>query len=246
MEPDGRYVYGIIRTNEDREFGLIGIGGARVYTLGYRNIAAVISDHPVTKLLPLRQYLAPHHQVIRTIAQQLTIVPMTFGHITKEDDVRRMLKKNFTAINDELIRLDNKVEMGLKIVWDVDNIFDYFVRQDRELALARDQVFGRSLPPTQMEKIELGKIFEAKVNHERERHAERVTDILRDCAAEVKINPPAEEKVVLHAVFLVERNKQKEFEAAIYQAANLFDGNYSFDYSGPWAPYTFVELELET
>jgi hypothetical protein len=29
------------------------------------------------------------------------------------------------------------------------------------------------------------------------------------------------------------------------EAANLFDGNYCFDYSGPWAPHSFVDVDLQ-
>jgi hypothetical protein len=31
----------------------------------------------------------------------------------------------------------------------------------------------------------------------------------------------------------------------VFAAAKLFDNNFTFDYSGPWAPHNFVELELD-
>jgi hypothetical protein len=43
----------------------------------------------------------------------------------------------------------------------------------------------------------------------------------------------------------VDCDAQEKYEAAIFKAANLFDNNFSFDYNGPWAPYNFVEMDLE-
>jgi len=44
----GKYVYCIIRSDRPRDFGSIGIGGGqRVYTVGFNNLAAVVSDTPI-------------------------------------------------------------------------------------------------------------------------------------------------------------------------------------------------------
>jgi len=46
----GIYIYGIIKTNDSREFGNIGIGeqASNVLTLGFKDIAAVVSESPLT------------------------------------------------------------------------------------------------------------------------------------------------------------------------------------------------------
>jgi hypothetical protein len=44
---------------------------------------------------------------------------------------------------------------------------------------------------------------------------------------------------------LVKRDAQEAFSACVFAAAKFFDNNFSFDYSGPWAPHNFVELDLE-
>ena len=244
----GKYLYGIIRADKDETFGVIGIQGGKVYTLRYKDIAALVSDLPfVGKIKPLKANLEPHHQVIKEINRRFTVIPMSFGHITKsEGDILRMLKLNYDEISAELERLQGKVEMGLKIFWDVENIFEYFVKNYRELEDFRDTIFGRSSPPTRQEMIELGSLFEEKRTEERERHTEKVIDALRDYVQDFKVNEPIGEKMVLNSAFLIEGDEEKAFEEGIHRAAGLFDGNFTFDYNGPWAPYSFVELELET
>ena len=52
----GKYVYCIIRHEEPRDFGEIGIGGSsRVYTVHHRDLAAVVSDTPIVIYDPTRE-----------------------------------------------------------------------------------------------------------------------------------------------------------------------------------------------
>jgi hypothetical protein len=44
---------------------------------------------------------------------------------------------------------------------------------------------------------------------------------------------------------LTGRDRQKQLEEAVVQAASMFDNNYAFDLNGPWAPHNFVEMDLK-
>ncbi|HYU32473.1 MAG TPA: GvpL/GvpF family gas vesicle protein [Thermoanaerobaculia bacterium] len=250
MPTTGRYIYGLIRANEDKDYGCIGLehdgGPGRVFTVRAGAVAAVVSEYPVRqKVLPLRKNLDPHHRVIREAMMSTTIIPMTFGHVAKsEDEVVRTLRRNLDEIRTELDRVDGKVEMGLKVNWDVDNIFEYFVATDQELAALRDQLFGRSHAPSQAEMIELGRRFEECLEREREEQTERVVEAFRSCFSEVTVNPPKNQKGVMDIAFLVERERTKDFEERVNQVAGTFPAQYLFDYGGPWAPFNFTELDL--
>ncbi|MBI4639612.1 MAG: GvpL/GvpF family gas vesicle protein, partial [Candidatus Tectomicrobia bacterium] len=41
--PRGKYFYAVILADGEQEFGNIGLEGARVYTISYSDIAAVVS-----------------------------------------------------------------------------------------------------------------------------------------------------------------------------------------------------------
>ncbi len=43
---------------------------------------------------------------------------------------------------------------------------------------------------------------------------------------------------------LVEKSHRQQWENGVEAAAHAFDNNYCFQYSGPWAPYNFAEIEL--
>lgn len=247
----GRYLYGLIRAAERVELGPIGLEHdgrpGRVYTLPAGPIAAVVSEYPAReKVLPLRKHLDPHHQVIRAVMKTATIVPMTFGHVARsEAEITKALRRNRDDIQAQLDQVDGKVEMGLKVKWDVDNIFEYLVRVDPALAALRDRIFGRSSAPSQAEKIELGQMFEERLDQEREAQTDRVVDRFRPLSSDVKVNPPKHEKMVMDLAFLVDRGGLAPFEERVYQVAGTFPAEYLFDYTGPFAPFHFVDIHLQ-
>ncbi len=245
----GRYIYAIISGSEDRSFGSIGIFGEKVYTVSNARIAAVVSDFSMdtqTKIRPERRHLAAHQEVLKCIMKEATPLPMAFGIIADGPKaIQKILSANHKDFVEQLNRVAGKVEMGLRVTWDVPNIFEYFIQTHPELRQARDRYFGTLREPTQEDKIEVGRMFDRILNEDRDSHLERVEEILAPYCSELKNNPTRNEQEVLNLVCLVGRDAQKDFEAGVFQASNLFDNNFAFDYNGPWAPHNFVELDLK-
>jgi len=126
----------------------------------------------------------------------------------------------------------------------VNNIFDYFIAIRPELRAARDRLFGRRGQPTQDEQIELGRAFERLLAEERDAHFHTVEQALRPCCAEIKRPPPRDEREVMNLACLIRRDAQGAFETAVFAAASHFDNSFAFDYSGPWAPHSFAEMDI--
>lgn len=244
----GEYLYAVIHPGDDTEFGEIGIGGKRVYLISDGHTGAVVSDFGDGKIRPERRNIAAHQAVLKRLMDQCTPLPISFGVIadgTKE--IRKILSLNRKAFAEQLVRVRGKVEMGLRVSWDVPNIFEYFVSTHAELRVARDRLFGAQRAPTQEDKIELGRMFDRCLQEAREEHTESVEAIISAACFEIKRNPPRKESEVMNLACLVARDAMdKEFEAAIFEAARGFDNSFSFDFNGPWAPHHFVDVELRT
>lgn len=245
---NGEYLYAVIRAGEDIEFGEIGIDGKRAYLISDGHTGAVVSDFGDGKIRPERRHIAAHQAVLKRLMDQCTPLPVSFGTIadgTKE--IRKILSRNRKAFAEQLDRVRGKVEMGLRVSWDVANIFEYFVSTHAELRVARDRFFGARRAPTQEDKIELGRMFERCLQEDREEHTERVEAVISAACFEIKRNPPRNESEVMNLACLVAREAMdKEFEAAVFEAARGFDSSFSFDFNGPWAPHHFVEVKLQT
>jgi gas vesicle protein GvpL/GvpF len=243
----GRYLYAVTEGVPDQhQFSVPGMEASSLYAIGDVQVAAIVSDVPNQQVRPERKRLASHHNVLKNLMLEHTVLPMAFGIIADGSEaVRRILRKNRDSFESELERVRGKVEMGLRVVWDVPNFFEYFIDVHPELRMLRDHLFRGGNEPSHAEKIELGRAFDRLLSADRAQLTEKLVHGLRDLCAEIVDNPPKNEHEVMNLACLVERDRQKEFEQAVIEAARLFDNNYAFDINGPWPPHNFVELQLE-
>jgi len=247
MSGNRKYIYGFMRNGAKPTFTILGIDGKPVFTISDNDVAAVVSDGPDGKLRPERKHLSAHHSVIKEVMKTSTILPVSFGVVADDEaSIKKILKLNHDSFVSQLKRLEGKVEMGLKIAWDVENIFEFMVRKHRTLELFRDNIFLKPTGATQEEKLELGRMFETILNEDREKHTATVQDILKDYCCEIKVNKPKDEKTIMKLACLVEKTKPEQFEKGVFEAAKEFDDNYAFDFNGPWAPHNFVDIKLKT
>jgi hypothetical protein len=242
----GEYLYAIAALAKDRTFNIAGIDGGAVYSVRNGRVAAVVSDCARQKLRPERAHLAAHKEVLKRLMLESTVLPMAFGTIADDvKAVRQLLSLNQEVFLEQLKRVAGKVEMGLRVKWDVPNIFEYFIDIHPELRAARDRLLGNQREPRQEDRIELGQLFDRILNDDREAHSEKLEEALAPCCAEIKRSPLRNVNEVANLNCLVGRNDQKQLEEAVFQAARLFDNNYAFDLNGPWAPHNFVEMDLK-
>ncbi len=247
MPENGKYIYGFTRSNAIVNFATNGIDGKPIFTIFDNGVAAVVSDKPNGKLRPERKNLSAHNNVIKEVMKTATILPVSFGVVAdNEASIKKILQLNHDSFTSQLKRLENKVEMGLRIAWDVENIFEFMVRKHRTLEIFRDAIFLKPTGATQEEKLELGRMFETILNEDRQRHTATVQSILKNYCCETKVNKPKDEKTVVKLACLVEKTKLEQFEKGVFAAAKRFDDNYAFDFNGPWAPHNFVDIKLKT
>ena len=248
------YLYGIVGSNGNGakkeptgpNLGPIGIDGSEVYGVRVGPATAVISGVTDRRIRPQRRNLAAHQEVLKSLMKDRDVLPITFGTIAEDDGaVAALLSQHRDTISQQLERVAGKFEMGLRVTWDVDNIFEYFVNTHKELKRARDGLVGRGRESTQEERIELGRLFDSLLSEERSSLADKVEKVLSRCSSEIRRNNCRNEREVMNLACLIGRDQEKRFEAGVLEAAALFDDSYAFDYSGPWAPHNFVDVNLQ-
>ncbi|MCX5894000.1 MAG: GvpL/GvpF family gas vesicle protein [Deltaproteobacteria bacterium] len=242
----GKYLYAIVSAGE-RTYDFSGIDGAVVYAISNGQVAAVVSDIANGRIRPERRHLAAQQAVLKgLLAAADAMLPMAFGIIADGPKaIQKILQRNHEAFIKQLQRVAGMVEMGLRVSWDVPNIFEYFINIHSELRAARDRFLGPFRNPSQDDKIELGRMFDRLLNEDRESYTDKVDEILSGYCQEIKPNKCRNEGEVMNLACLVGRQAQDRFEAGVFEAAKLFDNNFTFDYNGPWAPHNFVDLDLK-
>jgi len=242
----GLYLYGIIDARDGLDVSTSGIDGGNIETIEADGIAAVITRVARQKIRPQRANLAAHNNLLRELVEHQAVIPCAFGMIaSSEEQLQEVLRANHDELLRELNRFRGKVEMGLSVYWNTSNIFEFLVDANQDLKQMRDRVFRSGRAPSMEERLELGKLFESLLQQCRERHTRQVVDTLSPYCTEIRTVDPGREQMIMKLVCLVPKDRQGRFEEGIQEAARRFDDHYNFKYSGPWAPFDFVDVTLD-
>src|ERR1700753_1033145 len=138
----GKYVYCIVRSDRQRDFGTIGIGGGqRVFTVAFNDLAAVVSDTPIVIYDPTRENVLAHEFVNETVMREFTVIPMSFGTVFRsEDDVTELLRSTYQAFSDVLDKMQDKIEFGVKILWDREKVIANIEQENDEIRRLKDEI----------------------------------------------------------------------------------------------------------
>lgn len=188
-----------------------------------------------------------HHAIVQQLFKAGTVLPIRFGTLIGVGDLGPLLERNRAELSAELERLGGLVEWGVKILAEPDALAKAAVHADQEVA-ALDAELAASSP---------GRAFllkrrrETAVSAAVERHAKEVVERVRTTLASAAIEEselplpavmPAGQELLANLAFLVRDAEADPFAAAADQAGR--EAQVDVEISGPWAPYSFVRLNL--
>jgi len=248
QQPDarGKYVYCIIQASEPLRFGPLGIGAdpAEVHTVNYRDIAAVVSDTPIEVHDPTRENVLAHERVNETVMRKHTVIPMSFGTVFKtRDDIVELLRSAYDAFHDVLDKMQDKLEFGLKVLWDRDVMVREIENQDEDVRRLKQEIFAQK-GSTYFARMQYGRLMDAALSAHSEKYVAEIFAALRDVAVASRANKPIGDKMIMNAAFLVSRDKEQGFDQRVKEIGARFD-KLTFKYTGPWPPYNFVNIRLK-
>jgi len=245
---EGRYVYGIIAGRDSLTFGKMGLGGQgeMVYAVNHGDISAVVSRTNVFIFDPTRENALAHEHVIESVMKSHTIIPMSFGTVFRtDDDIKEVLRSIYPSLNDVLEQMSGKVEFGLKVTWDRDQIVEELKRQDEEIHRFHLEITKKHLQSTYLARMQLGRMIDKALVETSSQYVRDIYEALRSVCVASRDNKPIGEKMIMNAAFLIERQRETEFDAAVNRVAKRFGNRLNFRYTGPWPPYNFVNIRLK-
>jgi hypothetical protein len=248
MSERNRYLYGIIEEPQVRRFGFSGVDDAEVYTINCQKMAAIVSDTLLQDVDPTRKNVRAHTVVQDEILKAYDLLPMGFGVIAHSDDeVQKLLERNYQTLATELERLARKIEVGLKVFWDQEAMIKELQGGGQELTRIRAKInAATSRVEAQNLLIEAGKLIERIATEWKNKYAEQVYVALKGMAVDARLNNPIGVKNILNAAFLVDRARESGFQKEVYDLDSKYRGKVDFKYVGPLPPYSFVNLKLES
>lgn len=252
---EGKYIYCIIETKIDRNFGPIGIGGRgdEVSTVSYRDLGMVISNSPMTKYVISRENLLAHERVVEEVMKEFNVLPVRFCTIASSaDEIRNLLDSRHREFKNLLRDMDHKIELGIKGLWkDMNTIFKEITVENKEIKRLKQKLQNdkgkRNVSSTRTfleAKMEVGKLVEDALKRKKEKEAEKIVDELRRTAFDHKLNTTMSDEMFINAAFLVDKGREKEFDNIMDDLSEKHKDRVKFMYVGPLPPYNFVNITI--
>jgi hypothetical protein len=231
------YAYCVAEDLETLNESVTGVSGKAVRMFKVEDLTLLVSDYDVASLPVTRENALAHAAVIRSVLSQTTPLPFRFGMLATEQQLQRFVTTNKLALAGKLAHVRGRVEMNLKIMWNY----------SAETAVSSPDLERASGPGTAFLKE---KRRELLGDEQRLAQAAEVSSSLREPLGGELIK---DEQIVL-------RPSQA---AALAAVAHLIDSGAIDLYrtkvsellkkrpdwrvlvSGPWPPYSFVNIGLE-
>jgi hypothetical protein len=244
----GKYVYCIIKCPKPRDFGSIGIGeeNHRVYTVHHEHLAAVVSDTPLRIYDPTRENVLAHEFVNETVMREFTVIPMSFGTLFRtEDDIVELLKSTYQAFDDVLEKMKDKIEFGLKVLWDRERVISSLESENEEIRRLKDEINRNAQSSTYFARMQLGRLIEGALEEAGNTYVRDIHEALKPAAVASRSSKPIGDRMILNAAFLIDREQERAFDDLVKNVSRKYEDLLSFKYTGPWPPYNFVNIKLK-
>jgi len=249
MEKEGKYIYCIIGTKQERNFGPIGIGGRddEVLTIGYDDLSMVVSSCPMTKFIVSSENMLAHMRVIEKVMNEFdSVLPVRFGTVASNaDEIRNLLDRRLREFMSLLRNMDHKIELGVKGSWkNMNAIFEEIVEKNREIKRKKEKIQNEVGKKNTQAKMKVGKMVEEALKKKKEREAEKIVDALRKTVFEYKLNKIIGDEMFMNAAFLVDKGWEKEFDNIIEDLSEKYRDRVKFMYAGPMPVFNFVNIVI--
>ena len=249
MTQEGQYIYAIIETDREVNFGPMGMGEEKgdVYTTVHNGLGAVISDSPVIQYPVTRANTMTHQSVMETVMKEYPMLPVRFGTVSEGlDPIRKkLLNERQNELSETLTYMRGKIELGLKAIWkDMQPVFHEIVNQNKEIGRLRDRLLKRR-GGAQRDQVRLGEMVKKALENWKEQQEKAILQPLDGLWVEQKLNSCFGDQMIANAAFLVEKEKEEAFDMAVEKISQKYAEKMSLKYVGPVPPCNFVEIVVQ-
>lgn len=118
----GEYVYCVIaKKDAPKEFKVKGLEDNKISVIDYQDLAIIVSQAPMKEYPPTEENVERHKAVELSLLKDHTILPVAFGMVFKTSGVLiNTLRKVYPILKKSLRLIDNKIELGVKVIFPKD------------------------------------------------------------------------------------------------------------------------------
>jgi ribosomal protein S10 len=230
----------------------------KVYLTPFQDIFAVISNvsnefnqESIDKNIKNMKWLVEkgqiHEQVIDIIMKESTIIPMKFCTIFEsEEKVKEMMKERYADLKFNLKNLNNKIEMSVKVYYDIEKLKKQIFDKDKDLKEKYEKAeekLKKSPGAAYFEKQKIDILLKERSHQGLNEKADNIFENIKKLSIDARKNEPLNKKLtgkdmLLNTVFLIEKENIENFKRKI-EELNI-GGELEIQVFGGFPPYNFI------
>ncbi|TCO77906.1 GvpL/GvpF family gas vesicle protein [Marinisporobacter balticus] len=231
-----KYCFCVVKHTEDNDKIL---ENKDLEIVNYKDITMVVKDIEEDEIFPTGEEILKHETTIESIMKKAPIIPMSFGNICKtEEEIESFLKNNYNKLIRLFERFEKRMEVGLKVYW-TEDAFSQEV-EDKKIKKLKEEIM-KNQGSSQLRISEVGRLVEERVDKIRDYYVDQIHKKLSQSAYESKLNIAHTPRMVLNSAFLIDKDKENEFDKLMNTLFDKYRDSLIFKYTGPWPPYNFIE-----
>ncbi len=241
----GTYVYGIVPGDVELVPDTEGVGDppGEVTLVRHGELAALVSEVDISQPLGQPDDLRVHeHLLDSTVAAGIPVLPVRFGAVLGDEDAvtDELLAKHHDLFAAALNELEGSAEYVLHGRYVEDVVLREVLTENSAAARLRDQLRDRPGEADQDLRIQLGEIVTSAIEAKRNADTGKAIELLKPHTIASSLRQPTHEQDAVHIAFLVDLNKEDEFDEAVDALGRDWEGRVRLRLRGPLAPYDFV------
>ena len=236
------YLYGIMESTDEINFGKIGFG--EVLALSHQGLAAVVGHAPeedFTKVSreKLIQLLLSHQETLEKINKNFFVLPCKFGTILRDpQEAQKLLNEQFDLIRYLMEKVKGCIEIDLLATWDVKKTLQEIAEVDPDIMAYKKQAGD-------VNRTAVGMLLVQNLQKKALQLRTTVSEILRGYAQSSAEHDLLNDAMVVNTSFLVHQAYQNEFYQALEKIDAQLQNKLSFKCVGPLPPYSFSTVTLK-
>lgn len=220
-----------------------GVEGIPVETLVEGDLVALVSGYHSDRVPVTRSNVLQHEKVVRAALEISTPLPFRFGTLLTSGQLSNYLKSRSDSLKAKLVEVNGCVEMNIKIIWNPP--YDSSTTNEQPLVTGANAEEGGQGRGARFLLRKRDKFLgEEKAGESAETVRTWIDSSVRPFTKAQLINVKPENKLVLSGAYLVSRDHLEAFRVRVNEIRQERP-ELKFLLSGPWAPYTFSNIDLE-
>jgi len=233
-------------TPENILYEKTGVAGAGLYPVSFKKISAIVSNCESGKQTWVKKSVLEFAGTIEEMSEHTNLLPVRYGTMLQSDEaIRKLLQSHYDAFNSNLEKVANKAEFGLKVLWDYEKLKSEIKEKSRSIEIQSGDFFKQKTIHTNylLRKMKQHKLDDAVLQYV-EKFIEEINHSFMPLNPETKFKKLVSDSIMLDAVFLIEKSKHNDFKNII-DTIGQQHADFQFFHTGPWPPYSFVDIHIE-